>query len=97
MLSAAVLRHGGLASSSVRAGFNDFTRVVAWISTQVSNDELRGAILIRFVTAQTSDFPVVLSSSLADQFKDVKMVDMGQNGSALQLASHQGICHHESV
>lgn len=70
------LRHDGRRSNSIQDQFNDLKSVLAWIFTQVSNDEFRGEILRRRLKAQFSDFPVDPGSSVADHSNDMKLADV---------------------
>lgn len=49
------------------------------------------------VTAQFSDLSVACGSSVTAPFSDMKIVEMLQIGSVLQVAGRRGIFHHDSV
>lgn len=61
------------------AQFNDLTMVVAWNSTQGSNEELLGDIHNCCVTVESSDFLVDCNSSMLAHFTDMTMVDVSMS------------------
>lgn len=72
--------------NSIAAQISHVTRVVSWIRTSTSNDELWGDISRCPVTAQLLDFLVAHGSSVAAQCNELMMVDVWLSVSVLGIA-----------